>query len=61
MEDIAYTISEFCQISKTSRAKLYQLWSEGKGPKKFKIGRRVLISDDAIRSWIKQLENSGGE
>ncbi len=58
MEEIAYTLREFCKAYKTSRSKLYLLWEEGKGPKTFRIGRKILISADAARKWIKKLENS---
>lgn len=61
MEDLAYTIQESVQIAKVSRAKFYQLWDQGKGPRTFKVGRKVLISADSLRQWIKSLENAGEE
>jgi hypothetical protein len=33
--DESYTIKEFCEAEKLSRAMLYRLWSEGKGPRWF--------------------------
>jgi hypothetical protein len=33
------TINEFCAAEKISRAQLYLLWAEGKGPKYYIVGK----------------------
>jgi hypothetical protein len=42
--DQSYTIAEFCQAERISRAMLYKLWAEGKGPRWFCIGTAKRIS-----------------
>jgi hypothetical protein len=39
MSDPSYTVSEFCAAERISRAQLYLLWAEGKGPKHYIIGK----------------------
>ena len=31
----------------------------GKGPKSFRLGKRVLYDVDEVRAWLKKLEASG--
>ncbi len=45
----AYSIKKFCELNSVSRAFLYKLISQGKGPTTFKVGRRTLIS--AEEGW----------
>lgn len=52
----AYTIRQFCDAYGISRAFLYELWKEGQGPKRFKVGARVLISDVAALEWQRKKE-----
>lgn len=52
----AFSISTLLKSIPISRGKLYQLWAEGKGPKTFRIGRKVLISRSAAAAWISELE-----
>jgi hypothetical protein len=40
MNDESLTINEFCRAEKLSRAMLYKLWSEGRGPRFYRIGNR---------------------
>lgn len=54
----AYTIAEFCQAHRISRTHLHNLDKAGKGPRKMKVGRRVLISPEAAADWRRQLEES---
>lgn len=51
-----YTISGFCADHHFSKAFLYKLFKEGKGPKVFKVGRRTLISAEAAAAWRAQME-----
>lgn len=54
----AYDIPGFCQAHHISRAFLYKLWKEGRGPRIIKIGRRTLISREAAAEWLRSLEAS---
>jgi hypothetical protein len=55
----AYTIDEFCQAHRVSRAKLYELWEEqktadqpfGKGPRFFRVGAHRRITNEAAADW----------
>ena len=47
----AYTVTEFCQSHRLSRAKLYALWSEGAGPRFFLVGAHRRISTEAAADW----------
>lgn len=49
--DASLTIAEFCAAEKVSRAKLYLLWAERKGPRTFNIGTKRLISAEARQEW----------
>ena len=55
-EQACYTILEFCHDHRLSRAKLYQLWNEGVGPRIMKVGAKVLISAEAAADWRRQRE-----
>lgn len=52
----AYTVSSFCEEHHISRSYLYRLWSEGRGPRRTKLGRRTLISGEAAAAWRRQME-----
>ncbi|MDX5374897.1 MAG: hypothetical protein LPK43_03815 [Gammaproteobacteria bacterium] len=46
-----YSVSEFAERSKVSRAAIYAAWKEGRGPRSRKIGRRVLIVERPLE-WL---------
>jgi hypothetical protein len=46
-----YTIDEFCRAHRISRAKLYQLWDAGDGPRVMRVGIKVLITTEAAAEW----------
>jgi hypothetical protein len=52
----AYTIAEFCTAHRISRSKLYQLWAAGAGPRMMKVGRKVLITNEAAAEWRRARE-----
>jgi hypothetical protein len=54
----AYTIAEFCDAHGISRTHLHNLDKSGKGPRKMRCGRRVLISTEAAAEWRRQLEQA---
>ncbi len=51
-----YSVRAFCEAHDISRGYLYQLWSEGAGPRKMKVGRRTLISREAAAEWRRRME-----
>lgn len=51
----AYSVKQFCQAHTLSRAFLYKLIKEGRGPKTIKVGRRTLISAADAQDWFSQL------
>lgn len=50
------TISDFCSRNLISRAGLYNLWSNGKGPRRMKVGAKTLITPEAEKDWRRQCE-----
>ena len=54
----AYTIPEFCESHRLSRAKLYQLWAAGTGPKFINVGVKRIISVEAAEAWCRQMESA---
>jgi predicted DNA-binding transcriptional regulator AlpA len=55
---LAYSPKEAAEVVSLSRAFLYNEWSAGRGPKKIKIGRRTLITDEALREWLRSLQHA---
>ena len=56
-ERATYTVAEFCEAHRISRAHLYCLWKEGKGPKRMEgVGTKVLISVESARAWRARME-----
>ena len=53
-----FDVDSFCDFHRMSRRLLYQLWSEGRGPRVMKVGRRTLISAEAAAEWRKQMEEA---
>ena len=56
-----YDVASFCAAHQISRAYLYTLWSDGKGPRRTKLGRRTLITGQAAQAWRRKLEQETGE
>jgi|GEM_PF-946900 len=53
-----YTVDAFCEAHHISRSFLYQLWSEGRGPDKTKLGRRTFITGGAAARWRRKMEDA---
>jgi hypothetical protein len=51
-----YTISEYCEIEKISRSKLYKEWQEGGGVEFYRRGNRILITEEARLRHREKLE-----
>jgi len=53
-----YTVQEFCEAHRVSRALLYRLIADNLGPRLMKAGRRTLISREAAEDWRRQMERT---
>jgi hypothetical protein len=51
-----YNVSAFCEAHDISRGYLYQLWTEGRGPRRTKLGRRTVITGEAAAEWRRRME-----
>ena len=54
--DASLTINEFCQAEKISRSMLYRAWSEGWGPKFYRVGVTRRITYRARLEWQRERE-----
>ena len=63
MDQQAYTVGQFLQVFPISRTSLYAAWSEGRGPKRIKVGRRTMIPVRAADEWMQGLldKEEGGQ
>jgi predicted DNA-binding transcriptional regulator AlpA len=52
----ASSIEQFCESHNISRAHFYQLCASGRGPRLIKLGRRVIISQEAAADWRRDME-----
>lgn len=53
---LVFTVNSFCEAHCISRTHLYSLDKAGQGPRRMKVGRRVLISAEAARDWRAEME-----
>lgn len=53
---LAYSIAQAAKVSALSRAFIYKEWLAGRGPRKTKIGRRTVITREALQAWLRSLE-----
>jgi predicted DNA-binding transcriptional regulator AlpA len=60
-EDFTLTVNQFCAVENISRAMLYRLWADGKGPRRFFIGNSPRISHEARTEWRRKLEAEAAE
>lgn len=56
LDPATYTVASFCEAHNISRSYLYLLWTEGRGPRRTKVGRRTLISGEAAAEWRRRME-----
>ena len=55
VEQRAYTIAEFCQAYRVSRAELYEMWKAGTGPRRTRKGiKGVIITIEAALEWERR-------
>ncbi|MEX3990587.1 helix-turn-helix transcriptional regulator [Paraburkholderia sp. EG286A] len=50
-----FTIPETAQRARVSVAHLHNLWAAGKGPARTRIGRRVFVTEEALRAWVASM------
>lgn len=53
---LAFSVPEFCELHRLSRATFYNLQREGLGPRVMKCGRRTLIARESAEAWRRQME-----
>jgi len=54
--DASLTIDEFCKAEKISRSMLYRAWSEGWGPRFYRVGVTRRITYRARLEWQRERE-----
>lgn len=52
------SIHEFCVNEGISKSMYHKIVRLGKGPQFMKIGRRTIITADAINEWRKKMEGA---
>ena len=57
----AYTVDTFLKAYPIGRTTLYAAWSEGRGPRRVTVGRRVLIPRESAELWIQKLLEAQGD
>ena len=60
MEPVAYTVPEFCEAFRISRAHLYNLIARGQGPALLKAGRSTRITSASATRWAREREALDG-
>lgn len=51
-----YSVTEFCEAYRISKALFYKLLKQNKAPVILKIGRRTLISKKSAEKWMDEIE-----
>src|SRR5208337_5042948 len=59
-EPAIMSVPEFCAWARVSRSTLYQMWTDGTGPKFFKAGAATRISRQAAVQWLLEREAAAG-
>lgn len=54
--DHMLTIEEFCRNHRICRGTFYKLVRRGQAPRITRVGRRVLISAEAVKEWRRERE-----
>ena len=60
MSDQSYTVNEFCEAERISRAMIYKAWADGWGPRYYLVGTVRRISHQARLEW-QQAREAGGQ
>jgi hypothetical protein len=51
-----YSIAEFCRRHSINRSFYFSLRKKGLGPRELRLGKRVFVSKEAARQWVKERE-----
>ena len=49
--ELSFTVDEFAEVERISRACLYQLWGRSEGPEYYLVGNRRRITQAAREAW----------
>ena len=52
----SFTINEWCEARRISRAMFYKLAEQGLAPKTHNVGTKRLISNEADVAWVRDRE-----
>lgn len=51
---VAYSPIEVAEMLGVSHDTLHRWWKRGEGPRRLKVGGRVLVPKQALEEWLKQ-------
>jgi hypothetical protein len=54
----AFSVDEFCDAHRLSKAQYYELRKQGLTPTEMAVGRRRIISHEAAEQWRRQREQA---
>ncbi len=57
----AMTLPELAAYLSVSTQALYDLRSQGRGPRGFRVGRQLRFRDSEIQAWLARMEVADGE
>jgi predicted DNA-binding transcriptional regulator AlpA len=60
-QDRILRLPEVAEMLTLEPQTLYAMRSEGRGPKSFKLGGRVVYRESAVREWLQELEQAEDE
>jgi predicted DNA-binding transcriptional regulator AlpA len=52
------SVAEVLEALPIGKAKLYELWAKGQGPRRTRVGSRVLVRADHLTEWCDSLTES---
>ncbi len=58
MDQQCFTVNEFCEAHRISRARFYEMINQGVGPRILKCGSRTLVSVEAAAEWRRSMEKA---
>jgi hypothetical protein len=50
----SYSLDDWLALRGISHSLVYQLWAQGAGPRRTRIGGRIFITDESDREFIEQ-------
>ena len=52
----AYTIEQFCEAYQFSHTSFFKMKKAGRGPREIRVGKRVILTRQAIADWCRERE-----